>query len=95
MKRIILLLLLLAACTSTQSTPQITSFRDHVEGILADRKTSSGYVAARFEELVRAQLEALGEDPDRDGLRETPERVAHYWKVWNSPTSNFLKPSKN
>ncbi len=30
---------------------------------------------ASFEELVRAQLEALGEDPDREGLRETPERV--------------------
>ena len=29
-----------------------------------------------FEELVRAQLEALGEDPGREGLRETPERVA-------------------
>jgi GTP cyclohydrolase I len=29
-----------------------------------------------FEELVRAQLEALGEDPDREGLRDTPERVA-------------------
>jgi GTP cyclohydrolase I len=29
-----------------------------------------------FEDLVRAQLEALGEDPDRAGLRETPERVA-------------------
>ncbi len=29
-----------------------------------------------FEELVRAQLEALGEDPDREGLRDTPTRVA-------------------
>jgi GTP cyclohydrolase I len=29
-----------------------------------------------FRELVRRQLELLGEDPDREGLRRTPERVA-------------------
>ncbi len=28
-----------------------------------------------FEELVREQLVRLGEDPDREGLRETPRRV--------------------
>jgi GTP cyclohydrolase IA len=32
--------------------------------------------ATEFESLVRRQLELLGEDPDRDGLRRTPERVA-------------------
>jgi GTP cyclohydrolase I len=29
-----------------------------------------------LENLVRRQLQALGEDPDRDGLQRTPERVA-------------------
>ncbi|HEU5048921.1 MAG TPA: GTP cyclohydrolase I FolE [Gemmatimonadales bacterium] len=31
---------------------------------------------AEFEGLVRHQLELLGEDPAREGLRRTPERVA-------------------
>ena len=30
----------------------------------------------RIEKAVREILEAIGEDPDRDGLRKTPERVA-------------------
>ncbi len=30
----------------------------------------------RVQRLVRELLEALGEDPDREGLRETPRRVA-------------------
>lgn len=29
-----------------------------------------------FRDLVRRQLELLGEDPDRDGLERTPQRVA-------------------
>jgi GTP cyclohydrolase I len=31
---------------------------------------------ARIEKAVREILEAIGEDPDRDGLQETPSRVA-------------------
>jgi GTP cyclohydrolase I len=36
----------------------------------------SGVDEARIEKAVREILEAIGEDPDRDGLRETPQRVA-------------------
>ena len=31
---------------------------------------------ARIERAVREILSAVGEDPERDGLRETPSRVA-------------------
>ena len=34
----------------------------------------------RFAELVRAQLELIGEDPERDGLLRTPERVERSMK---------------
>lgn len=36
----------------------------------------TGYDAARAERAVRELLIAVGEDPDRDGLRDTPARVA-------------------
>jgi GTP cyclohydrolase IA len=39
-----------------------------------ERASASG--APEMETLVRRQLELLGEDPTRDGLRHTPERVA-------------------
>jgi GTP cyclohydrolase I len=35
---------------------------------------------SRIEKAVREILEAVGEDPDREGLRETPERVARYFE---------------
>lgn len=33
-----------------------------------------------MEKLVRAFLKKIGEDPSREGLRETPRRVAASWK---------------
>ena len=33
----------------------------------------------RVAALVRELLEAIGEDPDRPGLRQTPARVADSW----------------
>ena len=32
-----------------------------------------------IEKIARAFLEAVDPDPDRDGLKETPKRVAKYW----------------
>ncbi|MET9554216.1 GTP cyclohydrolase I FolE [Streptomyces sp. NPDC006645] len=44
----------------------------------------------RVENAVRELLIAVGEDPDREGLRETPERVARSYKeifagLWQRP----------
>ena len=38
--------------------------------------TSDDDSVGEHEALVRRQLELLGEDPDREGIRRTPERVA-------------------
>jgi GTP cyclohydrolase IA len=40
------------------------------------RDVSGEGFASEHEALVRRQLELLGEDPDREGIRRTPERVA-------------------
>ena len=50
------------------STPYVTRAVDFDD-------TSEVY-APRLEDLVRAQLEEIGEDPDREGLQRTPLRVA-------------------
>lgn len=35
---------------------------------------------ARIKALVTELLEALGEDPNREGLIETPRRIANFWR---------------
>ena len=50
-------------------------------GFFVDRKapTNDSVDLARIETAVRAILAAVGEDPDRNGLLETPERVARMY----------------
>jgi GTP cyclohydrolase I len=42
-------------------------------------ETASGIDLERIRRAVREILEAVGEDPDRDGLIETPDRVARMY----------------
>jgi len=42
---------------------------------MSDGTEAAGHTGAEFAGLVRRMLEALGEDPERDGLLKTPERV--------------------
>ncbi|MGC0141374.1 GTP cyclohydrolase I FolE [Pseudactinotalea sp. Z1732] len=44
--------------------------------VVGDRRRVRPYDAAGVARAVRDLLLAVGEDPDREGLRETPERVA-------------------
>ena len=49
-----------------------------------DGRAVRPYDQARAEAAVRELLIAIGEDPDREGLKETPARVARAYK------ENFL-----
>ncbi|NPB07513.1 MAG: GTP cyclohydrolase I FolE [Aquificae bacterium] len=45
----------------------------------------------KIKEAVRLFLEGIGEDPDREGLRETPERVARMWEEFERMRSFDMK----
>ncbi len=55
-----------------------------------DGRASQPYDQPRAERAVRELLLALGEDPDRDGLQDTPSRVArafaeNFAGLWQAP----------
>jgi GTP cyclohydrolase I len=56
---------------------------------------TSGFDVARIERAVREILIAIGEDPDRDGLLDTPSRVARmYGEIFaglHDDPSSYLK----
>lgn len=60
------------------------SNHDDYELLLAEirRKEaiSMGYDPDKMEQAVTLMLEAIGEDPTRSGLRETPKRVSRMWE---------------
>jgi GTP cyclohydrolase I len=55
-----------------------------------DRSKACRYDDEGVRRAIRALLVAIGEDPDRDGLRDTPERVARAYReifagMWQEP----------
>jgi GTP cyclohydrolase IA len=44
------------------------------------RSADAGFDASKVEEGVRLILEGIGEEPGRDGLKETPRRVAEMYR---------------
>ncbi|ASU78922.1 GTP cyclohydrolase I [Actinopolyspora erythraea] len=45
-----------------------------------ERGEEVGVGSDPLEEIARSLLVEIGEDPDRDGLRETPARYARWWR---------------
>jgi GTP cyclohydrolase I len=50
-----------------------------IRQIRSSADTAPSFDAARIERAFREIIEAIGEDPGREGLRETPERVARMY----------------
>ena len=44
----------------------------------------------KIEELIKELLIQIGEDPDREGIVRTPERVANAWDFFSSGYSQDL-----
>jgi GTP cyclohydrolase I len=63
---------------------------DPVTAVEVDIATRAVFDQARAEAAIRELLIAVGEDPDREGLRETPSRVARSYAevfggLWQNP----------
>jgi len=59
------------------------------------KKKSKNVDLDRIAQGVRMMLEGMGEDPDRDGLQKTPERVAEFYAeltegMWVDPKEQIM-----
>ena len=60
----------------------VADFSEHLEDAIADREAQKLPVPEEVQEAVRTLLRWAGEDPDREGLIDTPKRVARAWKEY-------------
>ena len=61
------------------ATPSLVTETDLDEASSAEIAAATGVDTARIERAVREILIGIGEDPDRDGLLDTPGRVARMY----------------
>jgi len=52
---------------------------DYSESAFSQRCEASTLADVNSEELLRELLRRIGEDPDREGLRQTPARIIRSW----------------
>ncbi|RME08963.1 MAG: hypothetical protein D6804_06555 [Aquificota bacterium] len=45
----------------------------------------------KIKQAIRLFLEGIGEDPDREGLKETPDRIARMWEEFEGQRSFDFK----
>lgn len=64
---------------STGPEPGVSAGKTDPESAESSVRAKSSVDLARIERAVREILLAVGEDPDREGLRETPARVARMY----------------
>lgn len=72
---------------SVETTSWYKNWKDAVERIQEDAKPKID--KAKLEESVRLFFEGIGDDPNRDGIKDTPKRVAKMWaETMNGYTLN-------
>ncbi len=60
----------------------MADYSDSFEDALAAREAAKIPVPSEVQEAVKTLLRWSGEDPDREGLLDTPKRVARAWKEY-------------
>ena len=60
----------------------MADFSNSIEDALAEREAQKLAVPDEVQEAVKTLLRWAGDDPDREGLIDTPKRVARAWKEY-------------
>lgn len=60
----------------------LADYSENIEDALAEREAQKITVPEDVQEAVRTLLKWAGDDPEREGLIDTPKRVARAWKEY-------------